>query len=100
MMFPYGSMMQNTLWGGMPWMMAPWIAVIFGAFMIWDVIWKGIGLWKAGRNNQLGWFIAILIVNSVGILPIIYILGFQKKRAEVEVIPKTSPKAEKKKVKK
>ncbi|VVB81240.1 Uncharacterised protein [uncultured archaeon] len=48
--------------------------------IIWEAIWKAIGLWKSARNNQLYWFIAILIVNSVGILPIIYLAFFQKKR--------------------
>lgn len=47
--------------------------------IIWSVIWKGIALWKAGRNNQLAWFIALLIVNILGILEIFYILFFQKK---------------------
>lgn len=48
--------------------------------LIWELIWKGIALWKSGRNNQLKWFIAILILNTVGILPIIYLKFFQKKR--------------------
>ena len=47
---------------------------------IWDGIWKGIGLWKSGRNNQLAWFVCILIFNTIGILPIIYLLAFQKKQ--------------------
>lgn len=41
---------------------------------IWELVWKGLALWRAGRNNQLGWFVAILIINSAGILPIIYLL--------------------------
>ncbi len=48
--------------------------------MIWDVIWKAIALWRSARNKQLVWFIFLLIVNSVGILPIIYIVWFSKKR--------------------
>lgn len=48
--------------------------------LIWTVIWKGIALWKCGRNNQIRWFIAIIILNTVGLLPIAYILWFQKKR--------------------
>jgi len=48
--------------------------------IIWEAVWKGIALWKSGRNNQLKWFIAILILNTVGILPIIYLKFFQKKR--------------------
>jgi len=47
---------------------------------IWDMVWKGIAMWKCGRNNQLYWFIAVLVLNTVGILPIIYLLFFQKKK--------------------
>jgi hypothetical protein len=49
--------------------------------IIWQAVWKGLGLWKSARNNQLAWFIAMLILNTAGILPIIYIALFQKKRA-------------------
>jgi len=48
--------------------------------LIWTLIWKGISLWKCGRNNQLYWFIALLIINTLGVLEIIYLLWFQKKR--------------------
>jgi hypothetical protein len=48
--------------------------------MIWDMVWKGIGLWKAGRNKQLKWFIAIFLLNTAGILPIVYLKFFQKKK--------------------
>jgi hypothetical protein len=46
---------------------------------VWELIWKGIALWKCGRNNQLAWFVSILILNTAGILPILYILFFQNK---------------------
>lgn len=42
--------------------------------IIWDITWKGLALWRAARNQHTGWFIAILIINSLGILPIIYLL--------------------------
>jgi divalent metal cation (Fe/Co/Zn/Cd) transporter len=45
---------------------------------LWELIWKGIALWKAARNEEKYWFIAILIINSAGILPILYIFVFQK----------------------
>lgn len=51
----------------------------FIAALIIEFILKGIALWKSARNNQMGWFIAIFIINSVGILPAIYLLAFQKK---------------------
>jgi len=47
---------------------------------IWTLVWKGMGLWKSAKNKKLYWFLAILILNTAGILPIVYILFFQKKR--------------------
>jgi len=48
--------------------------------IIWEAVWKGIGLWKSAKNNQSGWFIAIFILNTAGILPIVYLKFFQKKK--------------------
>jgi methionyl-tRNA synthetase len=46
---------------------------------IWDLFWRGKALWRASKNNQVGWFIALLLVNSIGILPLIYLAFFAKK---------------------
>ncbi len=40
---------------------------------IWSLIWKGIALWKAGQRKDKPWFIALLVVNTIGLLEIIYI---------------------------
>ena len=47
---------------------------------IWDGVWKAIGMWTSARNNQLAWFVCIAIFNTVGILPIIYLVCCQKDR--------------------
>jgi len=47
---------------------------------IWSVIWKGFALWKAARNTQRNWFIMLLVINSIGILEIIYLFYFGKKK--------------------
>ncbi|HBC91818.1 MAG TPA: hypothetical protein DCZ10_02655 [Pelotomaculum sp.] len=52
---------------------------LFYLVIAWAVIWKGIALWHAARNRQLVWYIAILIVNTVGILEIVYLIFFRKK---------------------
>ena len=44
-----------------------------------DIVLKAISLWKSARNNQRYWFIFLTIINSLGILPLIYLLFFQKK---------------------
>ncbi len=46
--------------------------------VLWELVWKMIALWHAGRNNQLGWFLVIGIINTAGILEIIYLLFFQR----------------------
>ena len=60
--------------------LAPFFIFILVLVGLWDLVWKAISLWKSARNNQLVWFIFLLIINSAGILPIVYILWFQKKR--------------------
>ena len=48
--------------------------------VFWELFWKGIALWKSARNDQKNWFIAMLILNTAGILPILYIYIFQSGR--------------------
>lgn len=45
---------------------------------IWSLVWKGFALWKAAKKNHLVWFIVLLILNTVGILEILYIFVFSK----------------------
>ena len=52
--------------------------VVIVLLAIWDGVWKLIALWKSARHNQLAWFICLAIFNTAGILPILYILCFQK----------------------
>jgi len=49
------------------------------------MIWKGIALWKAAQFRQRNWFIVILVLNSftIGILEIIYLFRFAKKRLTI-----------------
>lgn len=55
--------------------------IIFMAILIiWTIPWKGVALWKSARNKHKWWFIAMLLVNSLAILEIIYIFGFSKNK--------------------
>ena len=60
----------------------PWVLALIIPVVIWTLIWKGIALWKASQNNQIAWFVILLAVNTVGILEIIYIFFFSKKKAQ------------------
>jgi len=50
--------------------------------VLWSLVWKGIALWKAAKNDQTAWYVVMLIVNTVGILEILYIYIFSKKKKE------------------
>jgi hypothetical protein len=45
---------------------------------IWELAWKGFGLWRAAQNQQTGWFVALLVINTAGLLPIIYLTTSKK----------------------
>ncbi|MCD6555556.1 MAG: hypothetical protein J7K64_00050 [Bacteroidales bacterium] len=49
---------------------------------LFELVMKLIAMWRAGRNNNLAWFIVIGIINTAGILPIIYLLINRKKKPE------------------
>jgi hypothetical protein len=50
--------------------------------MLWSLPWKGIALWKAAQRKEKGWFIAILVLNTLAILEILYIFVFSKKDSQ------------------
>jgi len=60
-------------------LITPWFLTVVVVIVIWDAIWKIIAMWKAARNNHLAWFICLAIFNTMGILPIVYILMYRKK---------------------
>ena len=55
----------------------PWILILAA---VWTIPWKGVALWRAARNQSVAWFVVLLIVNTVGILEIVYILFFSKRK--------------------
>lgn len=65
--------------------------LLFGLVVIWSLIWKGIALWKAAREGSKPWFVILLIVNTVGILEILYIYVFSKKSKRPIEAPEQGP---------
>lgn len=73
---PTSNWMYNMMFNGSGFNAFTWLMPL----ILLDLVLKGFALWKAGRNNHLYWFIALLLVNSMGILPIIYLVFFEKKK--------------------
>lgn len=54
------------------------------ALGLWDIVWKAVALWKSARKSDKAWFVLILILNTIGILPIAYIFIFSKRSKKAE----------------
>ena len=52
--------------------------IVMLAFVVWTLYWKYQALWYAAKHDHKWWFIALLIVNTVGILEILYLKVFSK----------------------
>ncbi len=63
------------------------------AAVVWSLVLKGFALWYAARGSQKGWFIVMLVLNTLGILEIIYLVWFRPKKvaAPVENAPDSLP---------
>ncbi len=57
--------------------------IIFLVLLLWVLPWKGYALWLAARNNHKGWFIALLVLNTLAILEIVYIFAIGRKTARI-----------------
>jgi len=57
----------------------PWIIIFI---LVWTLPWKGVALWRAARNGHFRWFWALILINSLAILDIIYILFFSNPNVE------------------
>jgi len=60
----------NQMWG--------WIIPL----AILDLALRGFALYRSARNGQKVWFIFLLLINSVGILPAIYLLTNKEKKSK------------------
>jgi hypothetical protein len=61
----------------------------FLALFAWTIVWKGLALWRSAHKNEPYWFIAFLVINTVGIMEILYLYVFSVDRPT-----KTSVKSE------
>ena len=72
--------MMSAGWGGHEWVFglmalaAPFII----ALVLWSLVWKGLALWHAARRGQYWWFLILALVNTAGILEIIYLFFVAK----------------------
>ncbi len=61
------------------WIQTP---MVLYPLITWSVVWKGLALWRAARLKQVGWYIALLVINTVGVFEIIYLIATNKRYEE------------------
>lgn len=53
----------------------PWLFILL---VVWTVIWKGLALWRAAHRQSKPWFVFFLVINTMGIVEIIYLYFISK----------------------
>jgi hypothetical protein len=62
-----------------------WLHSVFPFLMLlilWSIFWKGLALWHSARRGQPWWFVILLVVNTIGILELVYLFGVAKIKAD------------------
>ena len=59
-----------------------WIIPLLVILFIWEVVLKLLAMWKAAQRKELLWFILIAIFNTLGILPLLYLIITKDKNEE------------------
>jgi len=84
-----GGFGQGMMGGGAGWL--PLFGAGFGLLLLWSIVWKGLALWHSARRNEPWWFLALILINTMGILEIVYLFVVLKLRLS-EILPKTNHK--------
>jgi hypothetical protein len=58
------------------------VGVSFAMLAIWSLFWKGLALWHSSQRKQPWWFLILLIVNTAGILDIIYLFAIAQVKSD------------------
>jgi len=53
---------------------APFFSIGFPVLIVWSAVWGGLAIWHAARRGDKWWFIAFMLIHTVGILEIIYLV--------------------------
>ena len=46
--------------------------IVLLVLIAWSLVWKGLALWRAARRKEAIWFVVLLVLNTLGILEIVY----------------------------
>jgi hypothetical protein len=67
--------------------------------LVWSLLWKGLALWKSSKRNSPIWFVVLLVINTVGILEILYLFVFSEMKLNKKPVKTVKPKVKSRKPK-
>ena len=60
----------------------PFLTIVPGPILalalLWSIFWKGLALWHSAQRGQYWWFVVLLLINTIGILEIVYLFAIAK----------------------
>jgi len=59
--------------------------------LLWSLLWKGLALWHSARRGEKRWFVALLCINTVGLLELTYLAFVVKLFSEQRAAKKKRP---------
>jgi D-alanyl-lipoteichoic acid acyltransferase DltB (MBOAT superfamily) len=77
--------MHNVFYSFPPHLVTPTFLtglLFLGIIAVWSLVLKVLAVWYSARAGQKGWFVVLLIVNTLGILELIYFIWFRPKTTD------------------
>jgi len=76
---------QSFYGGPVPPQFVEMVGLLVVVLALWSLVWKGMALWKAAQQKSKVWFVVLLVLNTVGILDILYLYVFSRKSGQSPV---------------
>lgn len=70
----YGQGFMNGFDMSFPFLFGTTLSLV----LLWSLFWKGLALWHSAGRKDAWWFVALLLINTMGLLEIIYLFAFAK----------------------
>jgi len=86
-MLPFDALSTLPFLANMP---SSLLLTLIIVLAVWTTAIKAFALWHAARNNQLYWFVPLMVLNTLGILELVYLLAFRKDKQTYVVASQAS----------
>jgi hypothetical protein len=53
----------------------PGFNILLVVLVLWSILWKSLALWHSARQGRPYWFVAFIILNTIGVLELVFLFG-------------------------